>query len=255
MNKIKKGDIYKVGNHIIGCGDSTDKNFVKAVVGERKIKAIITDPPYGVAYVENKKGIVDLNVSKEIKGDHLQTEYEYSRFTEKWLKAISPHLDDYNTFHIFNSDLMFLALRTGIVMAVFHFSQMLIWLKNQSVMGRMDYLPQHELIAYGWYKKHKREKSQSKSLIFHPRPQKSELHSTQKPVSLMRKIISRTSKIDDYVYDGFLGSGTTAVASEHLKRKCIGIEYDPEYIEIILKRLEKLTKQKQQFIINYEHGK
>ena len=253
MNKIKKGDIYKVGKHVIACGDSLDKEFVKEVIGDNKIRAVLTDPPYGVAYVENKKGLTDLAVEKEIKGDHLQTEYEYSRFTQKWIEAITPHTTPYNTFHIFNSDTMFLALRTGMHMSGLHFSQMLIWLKNQPVMGRMDYLPQQELIAYGWYGKHKRERSQSKSLIVHPRPSKSKLHPTQKPIGLLRKIIPNVTKIGDYIYDGFLGSGSTAIASEHLGRICIGIELDLDYVEICLKRMEKLTGEKRKFIINHEH--
>lgn len=253
MTKIKKGEIYSVGNHIIACGSSLDSKFVEKVIGDKKIRAVLTDPPYGVAYVENKKGLADLAVEKKIKGDHLQTEYEYSRFTQKWIEAVTLHMTPYNTFHIFNSDKMFLALRTGMHMAGLHFSQMLIWLKNQPVMGRMDYLPQQELIAYGWYGKHKRERSQSKSLIVHPRPQKSKLHPTQKPIGLLRKIIPNVTKIGDYIYDGFLGSGSTAVASEQLGRFCIGIEYDLEYVEITIKRLEILTKQKRVLITNHEN--
>jgi DNA modification methylase len=157
----------------------------------------------------------------------------------------------YNTFHIFNSDLMFLALRMGMVSAEVHFSQMLIWLKNQSVMGRMDYLPQHELIAYGWFGKHKRERSQSKSLIYYPRPNKSKLHPTQKPIGLLRKIIPNNTKIGDYIFDGFLGSGSVAIASEHLGRFCIGIEYDPEYVDVSLRRLEILTEEKRELIVSY----
>ena len=248
MTKIKKGDIYKIGKHFIACGDSLNKEFVKEVIGENKIRAVLTDPPYGVAYVENKKGLAELAVEKEIKGDHLQTEYEYSRFTQKWIEAVTPHMTPYNTFHIFNSDTMFLALRTGMYMAGLHFSQMLIWLKNQPVMGRMDYLPQQELIAYGWFGKHKRERSQSKSLIVHPRPNSSKLHPTQKPIGLLRKIIPNVTNIGDYIFDGFLGSGSTAIASEHLGRFCIGIEYDPEYVDICLRRLEILTNKKRKLI-------
>lgn len=255
MQKVIQGDIYKVGDHIVASGDSLDKEFISKVVGDKKIRAVITDPPYGVAYVENKRGVVDLAVSKKIKGDHLQSEYEYSRFTQQWIEAIIPHLSDYNTFHIFNSDTMFLALRTGMVLAGLHFSQMLIWLKNQPVMGRMDYLPQQELIAYGWYKKHKRERSQSKSLILHPRPQKSNLHPTQKPIGLLRKLIPKVTKIGDYVYDGFLGSGSTAVASHQLGRLCIGIEQDSEYVEVCLMRLEKLTGKKRELISNHGNKK
>ena len=100
-----------------------------------------------------------------------------------------------------------------------------------------------ELIAYGWYGKHKMERSPGKNVIFHPRPTKSKLHPTQKPVGLLRKIIPNATKLHEYVYDPFLGSGSTAVACEHLKRRCIGIEMDPEYVRTAITRLEMLTKE------------
>lgn len=242
--KVNNRDIYQVGRHIIACGDCTDRFFVSQVVNGAKIRAVIADVPYGIAYVENKKEIANLGKEKVIIGDHIQSEYEYAQFTKKWTEAVIPHLDTYNTFHIFNSDTMFLALRTGMQMANIHFSQMLVWIKNQPVMGMKDYLSQFEVIAYGWYKRHKMERSKAKSLLYYPKPAKSKLHPTQKPVGLLRKIIPNVTEIGDIVYDGFLGSGTTAVASEHLGRKCIGIELDPEYVEVALTRLEKLTKEK-----------
>ncbi len=49
---IKKGDIYQLGDHILACGDSTNKQLVAQVTGQQQIKSIITDPPYGVSYVE-----------------------------------------------------------------------------------------------------------------------------------------------------------------------------------------------------------
>jgi DNA modification methylase len=254
MKTVTTGDVYSVGNHVVGCGDSLNAGFVAKVIGNHKIQAVVTDPPYGVAYVENKVGVAKLGKkdAKVIKGDHIQTEYEYARFTQSWVEAVLPHLDSYNTFHIFNCDSMFLALRTGMYTAGLHFSQMLIWIKNQSVMGRMDYLPQQELIAYGWYKKHKRIKAQMSSAIFHPRPQKSKLHPTQKPIGLLRRLILNVTSINDYVYDGFLGSGSTALACEQLGRTCIGIEQDAEYVEVCLKRLEKLTKKERVLIISHE---
>lgn len=254
MAEVKAGQIYTVGKHTIACGDSLNNLFVKVVIGDHKIRAVITDPPYGVAYVENKKGVAKLGVEnpKNIEGDHLQSEYEYTQFTKKWIEAIIPFLDTHNTFHIFNSSTMFLALRTGMHMADVYFSQMLIWIKNQPVMSRKDYLPQHELIAYGWYGKHKFERSQGKDVIYHPRPSKSKLHPTQKPIGLLRKIIPNVTKIGAYVYDGFLGSGSTAIACEQLGRRCIGIEQDPAYVETCLTRLEKLTGEKRQ-LYNY-HG-
>jgi len=84
--KINKGDIFRVGSHIIGGGDSLDKDFVAKVIGNNKIRAVLTDPPYGVAYVENKKGFAKLGVKDEkiIIGDHIQSEDEYEEFTRKY---------------------------------------------------------------------------------------------------------------------------------------------------------------------------
>lgn len=244
--KINKEDVFKIGNHIVGCGDSTDKNFVAKVIGNNKIRAIICDPPFGVAYVENKKGFAKLGVKEEkvIVGDHLQSEDEYAGFTQKYLGAAIPYFEEYNACYIFNSDLMFSSLRKGMEHAGFYYSQMLIWLKNQPVMSRKDYLSMYELIAYGWFGKHKMTRSKSKNVIYYPRPTKSKLHPTQKPIGLLRRIIPDSTKIGDTVYDPFLGSGSTAIACEHLGRKCIGIEIDEEYVQTILKRLEKLTGDK-----------
>ena len=107
--KINKGDIFRVGNHIIGCGDSLDKEFVAKVIGSNKIRTVVTDPPYGVAYVENKKGFAKLGVKDEkiIVGDHIQSEDEYEEFTRKYLGAVVPYLEEYNACYIFNADLMF----------------------------------------------------------------------------------------------------------------------------------------------------
>lgn len=241
--KVNNGDIFTVGDHIVACGDSLDRAFVGKVIGQQKIRVVVTDPPYGVAYVENKKGISKLGVKEEkaIVGDHLQSAEEYEEFTRKYLGIVVPYLEEYNAVYIFNADPMFPSLRSGMKSAGFYYSQMIIWLKNQPVMSRKDYLSMYELIAYGWFGKHKMERSKARNVIHHPRPTRSRLHPTQKPVGLLRKIIPNSTKVGDVVYDPFLGSGSTAIACEHLGRKCIGIELDEAYVETSLKRLEKLT--------------
>jgi 16S rRNA G966 N2-methylase RsmD len=83
---IQNGDIYKLGDHVLGCGSSTDKDFVDKVIGDKKIRCVICDPPYGIAYVEGKKNLnqkLGVNSDKAIIGDQLQTDEEYSEFTKK----------------------------------------------------------------------------------------------------------------------------------------------------------------------------
>lgn len=250
--RVQFGEIYKLGNHTLGCGSSTDQKFVDSVMkahGE-KVKVILTDPPYGVAYVEGKADFAKLGKDnvKKIMNDHIQTEMEYKDFTKEWLEPIKKHLESYNACYIFNSDIMFSALRQGMEEADFYYSQMLIWVKNAVVVGRKDYLPMHEIIAYGWHGRHKMERSKAKSVLFHPKPSKSKLHPTMKPVGLLRKILPNSAKADESVYDPFGGSGSTLIACEHMKRKCVMIELDPEYVATIIARWEKLTGNKAKLV-------
>ena len=104
----------------------------------------------------------------------------------------------------------------------------------------VDYAPQHELIAYGWYGVHKFRKPNDKSILVYPKPAKNPLHPTQKPVGLIRRLVMNSTKIGDVVYDGFAGSGTLGVAAEQTKRSSILIERDEEYVGTILGRLKKL---------------
>jgi site-specific DNA-methyltransferase (adenine-specific) len=177
---------------------------------------------------------------KKIAGDQLQTEREYAEFTRKWIEAVKPHLAAKNSFYIFNSDWMICALREGMKAAGLYYSQLIIWIKNSMVLGRKDYNPQHELIAYGWHGSHRFERSTAKSVIFCPKPQKAKLHPTMKPVELLRKLIANSTKTGEWVCDPFLGSGSTLIACEHLGRRCLGIELDEGYVRTAVARWEKL---------------
>ncbi len=243
-NLIKAGDIFKLGVHTIACGDSKDKDFVAEVIGGKKIKAVITDPPYGIAVAESKRGLKSLLKDKAIANDHLQSDAEYRQFSKDWLDAITPHLERKNTLHIFNADKMIFALREGMQDAGCKFAQLIVWIKTQAVIARMDYAPQHELIAYGWHGTHEFLKSKDKSVIVHPKPHKSPFHPTTKPIGLIRHLILNSTRIGDTVFDGFMGSGTCLLACEQTKRVSVGIELDPEYVQTIIERFEKLTNVK-----------
>ncbi len=241
QNSIKQGDIFKLGNHYLGCGDSRDKEFVKKVIGEHKIKAVICDVPYGIAVTESKQNFRTLLKDKVVANDHIQSDKEYAIFTQDWIEAITPHLERKNAFYIFNCDRMIFALREGMLNAGCKFGQLLIWVKTHAVIGRMDYAPQHELIAYGWHGVHEFLKSKDKSVIVHPKPNRSPFHPTTKPISLIRHLVLNSTRIGDVVFDGFLGSGTTILACEQIKRVCIGIELDIEYVRTAVSRFENLT--------------
>ncbi len=239
---IKTGDVFRLGEHILFCGDSTDASLIKAALVKRRVALVLTDPPYGIAYVEGKEGFRKAKTEhRVIENDHLQSDDEYRAFTRKWIEAVRPHLERKNAFYIFNSDRMVFPLRDGMQDAGCHFAQLLIWVKTQAIVGRLDYLPQHELIAYGWLGVHEFRRSKDKSVIVCPKPSKSVLHPTMKPVGLLRQLILNSSAIGSTVYEPFAGSGSTIIACEQTKRRCIAVELDPRYCEVILNRFEKLT--------------
>lgn len=241
-NLIKPGEIYQLGNHRLMCSSASDQESVTKLIGQDKIRLIACDPPYGCAYVESKSGFAqNLSKPKEIANDQIQSNDEYKTFSKNWLSLALPFLDKKNSIYIFNSDIMLFALKQAMDEIGIHFSQLLIWVKNQAVVGRKDYLPQHELIIFAWFGTHLFTKSKDKSVIFCPKPSSSKSHPTQKPLSLMRQLILNSSKIGDYVYDPFGGSGTTLLSCEQTKRKCLMIELDPEYCQTIIERFEKLT--------------
>lgn len=237
---VNEGDIFQLGNHILGCGKAENTTLLSRMVQNRKINLILTDPPYSCAYVESKEGFIKLANQTVIQNDNLQTEEEYITFTRSWMSAVVPYLEKPNTIYVFNTDRMALAIKQAIEQEGGKFSQLLIWAKNHSVIGRLDYNPQHELIIYGWFGKHAFYKSKDKSILCFPKPQRSKLHPTMKPIPLLRHLILNSSRIGDIVWDGFGGSGSTLIACQQTKRVCVMTELSPEYCTTIIDRFHSL---------------
>ncbi len=238
---ITTGSVFRLGDHVIGCGDSTDTAFVANVIGKARPTLICTDPPYGVAYVESKGQFLKGKTKHEaILNDHTQSDDDYRAFTRRWLEAVRPFLAKKNALYCFNSDRMIFALREGMQDAGWHFGQLIVWIKNQAILGRLDYMPQHELLVYGWAGAHTFHKSKDKSVIFCPKPSRSRYHPTEKPIPILRHLLLNSSRIGEYVYEPFLGSGSLLLAAEQTKRRCIGIELSPDYCRVAIERYRKL---------------
>lgn len=244
QNSLNKfGTIWQLGDHRLAHGDCRDPQLLKKLIGAEKIDLICSDPPYGVAVAESKRNFRTLAKDKDIANDQLQSDDEYSQFSKEWLAAILPYLAKKNSAYVFNADKMIWSLRDAMVDTGFKIAQLLIWVKQQAVIGRLDYAPQHELIVYAWYGTHHFRRSKDKSVLCYPRPSKSKLHPTTKPVGLVRRLILNSTEIGDAVFDGFLGSGTTLLACEQTKRQCFAVEVDYEYCQTVIHRWERMTGQ------------
>lgn len=125
--------------------------------------------------------------------------------------------------------------------------QTLIWAKSTFSLCWQDYQWKHEPCLYGWKDgaSHRwfSDRKQTTVLEFE-KPARSAEHPTMKPVPLMAYEIRNSSRVGDTVLDSFGGSGSTLMACEQTGRKCVTMELDPHYCDVILKRWEDYTGQK-----------
>jgi DNA modification methylase len=121
-------------------------------------------------------------------------------------------------------------------------STFIIWAKNTFTLGRADYQRQYEPILYGW--KHGTDRfwcgaRDQGDVWFVDKPRVNDLHPTMKPVELIERAITNSSKSRDIVLDLFGGSGTTLIAAERTGRSARLMELDPRYVDVIVKRWQE----------------
>lgn len=233
--KSKLGDIYKLGRHRLMCGDSTNPEMVKALMGGELADMLLTDPPYGVDY-EGGTGM-------KIENDKLKGE-EFLHFLADAFDSADQVMKPGAVFYIWHADSNGSIFRNACDMVGWTVRQCLIWVKNALVMGRQDYQWRHEPCLYGWKEGASHlwasDRKQTTVLEF-DKPKKNDIHPTMKPVLLFDYQIKNNTKGGDIVLDLFAGSGTTIVAAEQDGRRGFCMEYDPRYVDAIIGRYEALT--------------
>lgn len=240
---IKEGDMFALGQHKIICGDSTDKNVLDKLLGKETIDLLLTDPPYGVNYSQKNEFLNKWDKGNRVQRDIVNDEIEdLESFCTSFLNIIP--FSQYNICYVFMGGQKLHHLRNAFDLSKLKFSQYLIWNKNNHVLGRNDYFPKHEFICYGWKNKHKFYGTSSTTVLDFDKPLKSDLHPTMKPVALLEKLINDGSLPNQNVYEPFLGSGSTLIAAEKTNRKCLGIELEPHYMQVIIDRWQDYTGEK-----------
>ena len=236
----KNGDLFTLGRHRLMCGDSTEAEDVARLMRGEKADMVFTDPPYGVSY--SKKNTF-LNAADN--GKRIQTPIEQDNVSEKnimafWKKSfeiIRDNLADVNSYYIFGPQIqgmmMMMMQESGLP-----YRHVIIWVKNNHVLGRCDYHYRHEPLFFGWTKTHKFYGNGK----FHTsvwevdKPLRNDLHPTMKPIALPECAMLNSSADGAIILDPFLGSGTTLIAAEKTGRICYGMEIDPKYCDVIIKR-------------------
>jgi DNA modification methylase len=128
-----------------------------------------------------------------------------------------------------------------------HWSDTIIWAKDRFVLGRADYQRAYEPIWYGWREgsTHHWCGDRDQGDVWEiPRPAEAPLHPTMKPLALMERAISNSSRAGDLVADFFAGSGSTLIGAERTGRRCAALELDPIYSDVIIARWESFSGEK-----------
>ena len=249
----KRGQIWQLGDHRLMCGDSTNADDVATLMNGEKADMVFTDPPYGVDYASKNKYLNAISrgnrIQVPIENDALSSAEEEKEAL--WIPAFTNAFNnatDRCSYYVTSpqgGELMMMMMMMAIRESGWLLKHTLIWNKNNHVLGRSDYNYKHEPILYGWKKQHDfYGKGKFKTSVWDiPKPQKSDLHPTMKPVELVAECEMNSSKEGDVILDLFGGSGTTLIASEQLCRICRMMEYDPHYCDVIIKRWEDFTGQ------------
>ena len=220
------GDVWVLGKHRLMCGDSTSIDAVDKLMDGQKADMVFTDPPYGVDY----KGIN--NDSRDGLEDLLRAAFgNYLASSKSGASIYCFHSDRCaDVFH-------------KVFREFFHFSSMIIWAKNSLTLSQTDYQSQHEPCLYGWMNngKHSWFSDRKQTSVWKFDKEKVVGHTTPKPVGLVEKAISNSSKGGDAILDLFGGSGSTLIAAEKTSRQARLMELDPKYVDVIIKRWQDFT--------------
>lgn len=241
------GDVWQLGEHRLMCGDSTQQEQVRQLMGGAKADLLFTDPPYNVSIESKAKNVLKSDRYSHIENDSLSAD-DFGEFLRKVFTNANDALKDDASYYVFScqggdSEMMMMMMREAKIRC----RHQIIWVKDAPVfsMGRLDYDYKHEPILYGWKDKHHfyRKGEQDKSVWEYKRTE-NKLHPTMKPVALICNALNNSTKQSDNVLDLFGGSGSTLIACEQLNRKCYTMELDPKYCDVIIKRWETLTGQR-----------
>lgn len=259
--KSQPGTIYELGEHRLLCGDATNAEHVARVLGDDKPRLMVTDPPYGVEldlswHDKKTKNVKRLNT--KIEGD---TRVDWSEAYE-----LVPSID---IAYVWHGGTTAHVVAAGLERIGFNIGQQIIWDKINFALSRSQYQWQHETAFYaarvgqeipwygpahgtGVYARRKGSKLawlgdhtqttvwQAPSPKRHPKdagPDDDDVdHPTQKPALLWTRPIQNHTQRGDAIYEPFAGSGTALIAAEATGRRCLALELDPAFCDVIRQR-------------------
>lgn len=268
--KSKLGDIYKLGNHYIICGDATKPEDYISLMKNIKADMVFTDPPYNINYSGSGK-----NTTNTIMNDNMGS-VQFREFLIDTFKNVRASIKASAGLYVFHSPTTQKEFEEALNRNEMAVRSQLIWNKPSAGLGMGHYRGKHEPFFYAqvkdqtpnfygdhsnasvidfqktdeqllkWAKKQREAEKEGRTTIWTMKrePVQDYKHPTQKPIELVMYALHNSSKVDDIVLDPFLGSGSTLIACEKTNRICYGLELDPRYIDVVVQRWCEFTNNK-----------
>lgn len=252
----RRGDIWVLGDHRIACGSSIEPETIERLLGDEPVHAVIADFPYNVPIGGNVSGLGKVRHGEFAMASGEMTREEFHHFLAASLECCKRHLLAGSAVFGFmdwrSIDLLYRAGETAGLSLV----NLIVWYKQSGGMGG-NYRSAHELIALLCngptlrtnniqLGRHGRDRTNVWSMPGANRPGSSanemlRQHATPKPVELCVDALLDVTHRGETVLDPFLGSGTTLIAAEKCRRRCVGIELEPRFVDVALARWSKLS--------------
>ena len=251
------GDLIDMAGHLVICGDTASSDTVARLLGQDKIAVVHQDSPFGVGYdsrnrpTGEKKGVGPRwkpIVNDELIGD------EHVKWVMGIMENVKPYLLEGAAIYLWDGFVNFGPLTQELSAAGVHVSNIITWVKPNPCPSFADYWFGSEFLIYGWLKgsgPHRWFGPKAESNVWHVERDQAagSLHPTAKPVELARRVIRNSSVRGDIVFDGTCGAGFNLIACEQLGRVFRGVEIEPAYCDVMVRRfartfgVEKLSAQ------------
>lgn len=242
VRRARFGDVWKLGDHFLVCGDTgVPETLDRVLPGDAKVDAVITDPPYAI--FGSSTGI----------GASIADDRMVVPFFEMIVKAAAMRARLFAHLLFFCDWRSWAALVEAHRRASLPIKNMVVWDKGGG-LGSM-YAQCHELVLFsvvdppltsiasrkvtGNRMVHAKNIVRENRATGDDRP-----HNASKPIALVRGFVERHTEPGELVLDMFIGGGTTLLACELTGRRCIGVDVEPKWIDVVIARWEKLTDRK-----------
>lgn len=253
---VKAGDLWLLGDHRLLCGDATDAADVARLLGDDEPTLLATDPPYGVSLdptwrdgVYNELGPAEEPYMRRTDGHRNVTLSGDTRVDWSDAYALVPSLQ---VGFLWHAGVYAAQIAAGLERVGFEIASQVIWDKGLFAMSRGWYHWSHEPcwvvrrpgvpnLFRGSQDQSTVWRAPSPKMIMAGSTEEKHDHPAQKPVALFEAPIRNHLAAGGLVYDPFLGSGTCLVAAETLGRRCLGLEIDPRYAQLVIERWQRLT--------------